>query len=39
MNFVTGVYSICLRPPPLQGYCLVWSTNCLGSESGQIQSA
>jgi hypothetical protein len=29
---------ICLRPPPLLGYCLRWSNNFVGSESGQIQS-
>ncbi len=29
---------ICLRPPPLLGYCLGWSINFVGSESGQIQS-
>ncbi len=29
---------ICLRPPPLLGFCLGWSSNFLGSESGQIQS-
>ncbi len=26
---------ICLRPPPLQGFCLGWSSNFVGSESGQ----
>ncbi len=29
---------ICLRPPPLLGFYLGWSSNFLGSESGQIQS-
>jgi len=29
---------ICLRPPPLQGFCLGWSSNFVGSESGQKQS-
>ncbi len=29
---------ICLRRPPLRGYWLGWSTNSVGSESGQIQS-
>jgi hypothetical protein len=30
---------ICLRPPPLLGFCLGWwSSNFLDSESGQIQS-
>jgi len=29
---------ICLSPHPLLGYCLGWSTNFVGSESGQIQS-
>ncbi len=29
---------ICLRPPPLPDYCLGWSGNFIGSESGQIQS-
>ncbi len=29
---------ICLRPSPLLHYCLEWSTNFVGSESGQIQS-
>jgi hypothetical protein len=30
---------ICLRPPPLLllGYCLGWSSDFAGSESGQIQ--
>jgi hypothetical protein len=28
---------ICLRPPSLLGYCLGWSSNIVGSESGQIQ--
>ncbi len=27
----------CLRPPPLLGFCLLWSSNFEGSESGQIQ--
>ncbi len=29
---------ICLRPPSLPGFCLGWSSNFVGSESGQIQS-
>jgi hypothetical protein len=29
---------ICLRPPPLLGFCLGWFSNFLGSESGQILS-
>ncbi len=29
---------ICLRPPPLLGFCLGWSNNFVGSESCQIQS-
>jgi hypothetical protein len=29
---------ICLRPPPLLGFCLGWSSNFYGSESGQIKS-
>jgi hypothetical protein len=29
---------ICLRPPPLLGFCLGWSSNFVGSESGQIES-
>ncbi len=31
---------ICLRPPPLLvlGFCLEWSSNFIGSESGQTQS-
>ncbi len=29
---------ICLSPPPLQDLCLRWSSNFVGSESGQIQS-
>jgi hypothetical protein len=29
---------ICLRPPPLLGLCLGWSSNFVGSESGQSQS-
>jgi hypothetical protein len=28
---------ICLRPPPLLGFCLGWSGNFVGSESGQTQ--
>jgi hypothetical protein len=28
---------ICSRPPPLLGFCLEWSSNFVGSESGQIQ--
>ncbi len=31
--------SICLRPSPLLGFCLGWSSNFVGSESGQVQSA
>jgi hypothetical protein len=27
-----------LRPTTLQGFCLGWSSNFEGSESGQIQS-
>ncbi len=29
---------ICLRPPPLLGFCLGWCSNFVASESGQIQS-
>jgi hypothetical protein len=29
---------ICLRPPPLLGFCMGWSSKFVGSESGQIQS-
>ncbi len=29
---------ICLRPPPLLGFCLGWSSNFAGSEYGQMQS-
>ncbi len=29
---------ICLRPPPLLSFCLEWSSNFVGSESGQIQN-
>ncbi len=29
---------ICLRPPSLQGFCLGWSSNFVGSEYCQIQS-
>jgi hypothetical protein len=29
---------ICLRPPLLLGFCLEWSSNFVGSESGQIQN-
>jgi hypothetical protein len=29
---------ICLRPPPLVGFCLGWSSYFVGSEFGQIQS-
>jgi hypothetical protein len=29
---------LCLTPPPLLGFCLGWSSNFVGSESGQIQS-
>jgi hypothetical protein len=28
----------CQRAPPLLGVCLGWSSNFIGSESGQIQS-
>ncbi len=35
-TFATGV--ICLRPPLLLVFCLGWSRNFVGSESGQIQS-
>jgi hypothetical protein len=28
---------VCLRPPPFPGFCLGWSSNFVGSESGQIQ--
>jgi hypothetical protein len=28
---------ICLRPPTLLGFCLGWSSNFVGFESGQIQ--
>jgi hypothetical protein len=28
---------ICLRPPPLLGFCQGWSSNFVGSESGQKQ--
>jgi hypothetical protein len=28
---------ICLRPHPLIGFCLWWSSNFVGFESGQIQ--
>ncbi len=35
-DFVTGF--IFLRPPPLLGFCLGWSCNFVGFESGQIQS-
>ncbi len=27
---------ICLRPPPLIGFCLGWSSSIVGSESGKI---
>ncbi len=30
--------SICLRSPPLLGFCLGWCGNFIGSESGQKQS-
>jgi hypothetical protein len=30
---------ICLRPPPLLGFCLGWSSKFVDFESGQIQSA
>ncbi len=33
-----GQVFICLRPPPLLGFCLGWSSNSVGSESGQILS-
>jgi hypothetical protein len=29
---------ICLRPPPLLGFCLGWCSNFVDSESGQKQS-
>jgi hypothetical protein len=29
---------ICLRPPPLLGFCLGCPKNCVGPESGQIKS-
>jgi hypothetical protein len=29
---------ICLRPTPLLGFCLGWSGNFVGSESGQFHS-
>ncbi len=29
---------ICLRPPPLLGFWLGWSSNSVGSESGKIRS-
>ncbi len=29
---------ICLNPPPVLGFCLGWSSNFVGSQSGQIQS-
>ncbi len=38
---VKGLCDRCLpvcRPPPLLGLCLGWSSNLVGSESGQIQS-
>jgi hypothetical protein len=28
----------CLRPPPFLGFCLEWSSNFVGSETGQIQN-
>jgi hypothetical protein len=28
----------CLRPPPHLGFCLGWSRNFVGSESGQVES-
>ena len=40
-NFCKGTLRqvfICLRPPPLLDFCLGWSSNFVGSESGQIQS-
>jgi hypothetical protein len=40
-NFCKGTLRqvfICLRPPPLLDCCLGWSSNFVGSESGQIQS-
>jgi hypothetical protein len=36
-NVVRQVF-ICLRPPPLKGFCLGRSSNFVGSESGQIQN-
>ncbi len=33
-----GLCGICPRPPPMLGFCLGWSCNFVGSDSGQIQS-
>jgi hypothetical protein len=30
---VKGLRGRCLRPPPLLGFCLGWSSNLVGSES------
>ncbi len=30
--------AICLRPPPLLDFCLGWSNNFVGYETGRIQS-
>jgi hypothetical protein len=35
---MAGVYLSEAPPPPLLGFCLEWSSNFVGSESGQIQS-
>ncbi len=35
---VKGLCGRCLRPPPLLGYSLGWSSNVVGSELGQIPS-
>jgi hypothetical protein len=35
MEFAAGVY---LRSLPLLGFCLGWSSNFVGSESGQIRN-
>jgi hypothetical protein len=34
MDFSAGVY----LPLPLLGFCLGWSSNFVGSQSGQVQS-
>jgi hypothetical protein len=36
-GLAAGVF-FCLRPPPLLGFCLGWSSNFVGSEPVQIQS-